>query len=298
MKSVWSNSAKLSGVHYDQVTEGWRRYIMGDELHVGLFSSPEESIYQATRNLTDAMAEEGDICTGHSVLDVGCGTGAVSIHLAQTYKCLTTGISASAHQVQLAQRSAKDQGVDDRVRFKLANAMDNGFPDASFDRVWVMESSHAMADKMSLFKECHRCLRPDGKIVLCDLVELYPDYSRRLFASLFKSPRVVDRLLEAQRTLDHRVWGVDSLATSDKYKEMALEAGLSAVGERNVTLSVRPTFEKWCDNVDRNYDDLVKILGEDYVTNFLIGCFQLFLGCGKSLGYYILTFRKQPTNSL
>src|ERR1700730_6251282 len=93
-----SRSAKLAGAHYDRVTEGWRKYMMGDELHVGLFRSPGESLAQATENLTNTMIEDGDIHVGHRVLDVGCGTGALAIRLARRFNCLAVGISISAHQ--------------------------------------------------------------------------------------------------------------------------------------------------------------------------------------------------------
>ena len=71
--------------------------------------------------------------------------------------------------VEMAKKNAKEKNLSDRVDFALADATNNGLPDASFDRVWSLESAHLMPDKEALFRECCRVLRPEGKLVLCDV---------------------------------------------------------------------------------------------------------------------------------
>ena len=56
------------------------------------------------------------------------------------------------------------------VQFQLADALDNGFPNKSFDVVWVMESSHTMRDKEKLFAENYRMLNDNSIMLLCDMI--------------------------------------------------------------------------------------------------------------------------------
>src|SRR5688572_33208056 len=100
------------------------------------------------------MAEKSAIGPGISVLDVGCGIGNPACFQSERYACRVTGISTSKTGIEHANRRGMERGLSDRVSFLMADGMDNGLPDASFDRVWVLESSHLMARKDSLIEEC------------------------------------------------------------------------------------------------------------------------------------------------
>ena len=104
------------------------------------------------------------------MLDVGCGTGAPACRLARRVRRRVTGITTSAVGVEAGRVRAGAEGVADRVRFEERDGMDNGFPDASFDRTWVLESSHLMRERDRLVAECARVLRPGGRLALCDIV--------------------------------------------------------------------------------------------------------------------------------
>ena len=141
------------GSHYDQVTLAWI-YLLGEDLHYGDFAGADEPLNVATARLTQRMAEAAALCPSLEVLDVGCGIGGPAVTLARRWGCRVTGITISEVGLELARRRAEEQGIADRVRFLHADGMDNGLPDASFDRAWVMESSHLMADRGALLAEC------------------------------------------------------------------------------------------------------------------------------------------------
>ena len=44
--------------------------------------------------------------------------------------------------------------------FEVRDGTDNGLADASFDRVWVMESSHLMRDAAKLLSSARGCCGP------------------------------------------------------------------------------------------------------------------------------------------
>ena len=147
--------------HYDLVTRAWR-YLLGNDLHYGLFESADQPLETATANLTRLMADRAKIADGHRVLDVGCGIGTPAIFLLKSFRCRVTGLSTSEEGLSIARRRAAAEGLGDRAAFVLADGMNNGLPAESFERVWIMESSHLMPRKAALLAESSRVLRPGG----------------------------------------------------------------------------------------------------------------------------------------
>jgi MPBQ/MSBQ methyltransferase len=100
-------------------------------------------------------------------LDVGCGVGGTSRHLAKNLgpKATVTGITLSPNQVKRATELAKEQGVNNAF-FTVMNALEMDFPDNTFDVVWACESGEHMPDKEAYINEMMRVLKPGGKFVM------------------------------------------------------------------------------------------------------------------------------------
>ena len=67
--------------HYDVATVFYR-LLWGRHIHHGLWEA-QEPAWAAAQRLTDTLAHEARIAKGDAVLDVGCGMGGSSIHLAR-----------------------------------------------------------------------------------------------------------------------------------------------------------------------------------------------------------------------
>jgi tocopherol O-methyltransferase len=61
---------------------------------------------------------------------------------------------------------AEEQGLGDRVSFRVADALQQPFPDASFDLVWSLESGEHMPDKEQFVGELARVCAPGGRIII------------------------------------------------------------------------------------------------------------------------------------
>src|SRR6266403_1410453 len=95
--------------HYDLATVFYR-LLWGRHIHHGLWDA-EESAAVAAQRLTDTLAAEARIDEGQAVLDVGCGMGGSSIHLAREFDCRVTGITVSPLQRLWAKTAARWHGV-------------------------------------------------------------------------------------------------------------------------------------------------------------------------------------------
>jgi cyclopropane fatty-acyl-phospholipid synthase-like methyltransferase len=266
--------------HYDRVTDAWG-LLLGDELHYGVFATADDPLPVATGALTQRMVAGAQLAPGLDVLDVGCGTGGPARALAAEHGVRVTGITTSEVGVRAATERAAEAGLSDLLRFEQRDGTDNGFPDASFDRVWVLESSHLMRDRVALVSECARVLRPGGRMVLCDII------LRR------EMPFEEVRRLRHPLALLRAVFGDARMEPLDLYASMATDHGLVVDQQDDLTDATRPTFTRWRENAARHRDAVVALLGEDGWQEFVDSCDVLegFWDDG-TLGYGLLAAAK------
>jgi ubiquinone/menaquinone biosynthesis C-methylase UbiE len=117
----------------------------------------------ATVRYFDDLAARLGIGAGDSVLDVGSGTGGPAIHIASTTGCRMTGVEITEVGVEVSQRLAREAGLEDRVSFVQADGMSMPFEDGSFDIAISMNVMNVFEDKVALFREVRRLLRPGGR---------------------------------------------------------------------------------------------------------------------------------------
>lgn len=265
--------------HYDRITEAWG-LLLGEELHYGVFATGDEALPAATQALTDAMVDAAHIEPGVAVLDVGCGTGGPARHLGGLGADVT-GITTSAVGVAEATARTAAAGLGARVRFEVRDGMANGFPDASFDRAWVLESSHLMADRVALLAECARVLRPGGRIALCDVIVIE------------KLPLTEVKRLLQPFVLLRTVFGAARMEPLHQYAAWLTELGLEVDTTTDLTEATRPTFDRWRTNAEVHHDAAVAAMGAQALDDFVAACDVLdaFWADG-TLGYGLVAARK------
>jgi tocopherol O-methyltransferase len=125
---------------------------------------------QAQVDLIDEVLKWASVTTKVSrVVDVGCGIGGSSRHIARHYGTDTTkveGITLSPYQATRANELASEQGLADQCHFQVADALNMPFADNSFDLVWSLESGEHMPDKAKFVAELFRVAVPGGRIII------------------------------------------------------------------------------------------------------------------------------------
>ena len=110
----------------------------------------------------------GDL-RGRRMLDVGCGTGRLSLALAERAGAKVWGVDASPEM--LAQARAK---APPGAAFKEAHAESLPFKDGWFERVVLWLVIH-LVDRKAALAEARRVLRTDGRIVVATFDESHFD---------------------------------------------------------------------------------------------------------------------------
>ncbi len=110
---------------------------------------------------------EAKLREGASVADVGCGLGASTIIMGEAYQRSTfAGYDYHLPSIEAARKSAADAGVNRRVRFEVANAVD--FPGTGFDLVCLFDCLHDMGDPVGAARHIRQALADDGTLMLVE----------------------------------------------------------------------------------------------------------------------------------
>lgn len=104
---------------------------------------------------------------GAKFADVGCGLGASTILMAQSYpKSTFVGFDAHGASIESARERARQAGVSERVRFECARASE--FPGSGYDVVAHFDSLHDMGDPIAAARHVRRTLAPAGTWMLVE----------------------------------------------------------------------------------------------------------------------------------
>lgn len=104
---------------------------------------------------------------GH-ILDVCCGTGALTMALAQNNPAAEViGVDFSSNMIHIANRHAQDKAFRN-LEFICEDACELHFPDGSFDCVVVSFGLAGIPDVEVFLKEMNRVLVPGGEIFILD----------------------------------------------------------------------------------------------------------------------------------
>jgi cyclopropane-fatty-acyl-phospholipid synthase len=153
--------------HYDLDDRLYELFLDTDRQYsCAYFETGKETLDQAQLEKKRHIAAKLCLEPGQSILDIGCGWGGMALYLAEAGRAgKVLGVTLSEEQLKVAQRRARDAGLDDRVQFAL---QDYRKLEGSFDRiVSVGMFEHVGAGYYdTYFQTAHKLLKPNGVMLL------------------------------------------------------------------------------------------------------------------------------------
>jgi ubiquinone/menaquinone biosynthesis C-methylase UbiE len=219
-----------------QVLETIRKETFGQDIGQNSWTTAEEY---------DRFLSWLDLRPAHHVLEVASGSGGPACYIANRLGCRVTGIDANESGVATAVQRAANSNQADRVTFTVADANSPlPFDDDSYDALLCIDSMNHFPDRLKVFQEWRRVLRPGRRAVFTDPTvitgpvtndELALRSSIGLF--LFVPPGLNEQLIEA--------------------------AGFRFGRQEDVTANAALVSRRWHESRQRHKDALIKIEGEE-----------------------------------
>ena len=123
MVSTWNslNACRRNIAHHYDLDEDLFRVCLDQEMHYSCayFTQPDMSLEDAQQAKSAHIAAKLNLQPGQRVLDIGCGWGSLAMYLASHFDVEVTGLTLSVEQLRVAEQTAKERGLEHKVRFVL-----------------------------------------------------------------------------------------------------------------------------------------------------------------------------------
>jgi demethylmenaquinone methyltransferase/2-methoxy-6-polyprenyl-1,4-benzoquinol methylase len=114
------------------------------------------------------LVDRIDAAPDATVLDVACGTAAVSIELVRRYGCRVVGIDQSIEMLAAGRERVDAAGFGERIELEEGRAEQLPFEDGTFHALTFTYLLRYVDDPAATMKELARVLRPGGRIAMLD----------------------------------------------------------------------------------------------------------------------------------
>lgn len=134
------------------------------------------------RRFKNQLLDQANLDSGQQILDLGSGTGTLSLWAKQRVPGIDlTGVDGDKQVVSIARDKTQQAGVSIQFDQSLATALP--YDDEQFDKVLSTLFFHHLQpdDKRTVFAEAYRVLRPGGELHIADWGRATSPLMRGLF---------------------------------------------------------------------------------------------------------------------
>lgn len=234
--------------HYDVSNAFYQQFLDPAMVYsCAYFARGDEDLATAQMQKIDHILAKIDLRRGQSLLDIGCGWGALVLRAAERHGARCTGITLSENQCALARERVRAAGLEHLVEIRLQDYRDVR---GRFDRI----TSVGMFEHVGLkhlpdyFGAMRRLLADDGLAMNHGITSTDPD-SRE---TPYGGGEFIDRYVFPQGELVH---------LGQVLKAMQ-QGGLEAYDVENLRRHYARTCAIWTDNFEANAERIRALAGE------------------------------------
>ncbi len=275
--SAYSEVVETARAYYnsDDADNFYHEVWGGEDIHIGLYDSPDEPIADASRRTVARMAEQlVSLNADARVLDVGAGYGGAARHLARAFGCRVTALNLSEKENERDRQLNREQGLE-----HLIDVVDGSFEaiparDAEFDVVWSQDAFLHSGQRTRVIQEAARVLKPGGEFIFTDPMQ---------------ADDCPDGVLQPVLDRIH----LDSLGSIGFYRRAAADAGLQEVAVIELTDHLVTHYGRVREELAGNRARLERLVSDAYMDRMDAGL-GYWVDAGKNgyLRWGILHFRK------
>ncbi len=243
------------------------------------FEHGDETLAAAQLKKIDHILTKIRLQPGHTLLDIGCGWGALVLRAAQRYGARCVGVTLSENQCALARERVAQAGLAHLVEIRLQDYRD---VHGQFDRV----TSVGMFEHVGLkhlpdyFAAIHRLLAPEGVAMNHGITSTDP-HNRR---TPYGAGEFIGRYVFPRGELGH----------VGQVLQAMQQGSLEALDVENLRRHYARTCAIWSDNFEANGAEIRRLAGERRFRIwqvYLAGCSYAFehdwislyqIVCGKA----------------
>ncbi|MEC5397678.1 class I SAM-dependent methyltransferase [Uliginosibacterium sp. H1] len=251
--------------HYDVFNEFYGLWLdAGMVYSCAYFRRADQTLEEAQLQKIDHILRKIRLQPGQSLLDIGCGWGALVLRAAQHFGARCVGVTLSHRQFELATQRVRDAGLQDRVEIRLQDYRD--VPER-FDRVTSvgMFEHVGLANLGGSFHKVHDLLEDDGIAMNHGITSSDAGSG----GTPFGGGDFIDRYVFPNGELPHIGLTLQEMSA----------AGLEATDVENLRLHYAMTLQHWSTRFEANAGRLREIAGEKRFRvwrAYLAGCAHAF----------------------
>lgn len=253
--------------HYDIGNEFYKLWLDQQLAYTcAYFSDPQMSLEEAQIAKMDHVCRKVGLKPGDTVVEAGCGWGALALHMAKKYGVRVKAFNVSHEQILYARERAKAEYLSDRVEFIEDDWRNISGNYDSFVSVGMLEHV-GLRNYEELGNVINGCLNPWG---------------RGLIHSIgCNSPRVLDSWTTK------RIFPGAHVPSLSEMMQIFEPSKFSILDVENIRLHYALTLQHWLQRYEQNVDQISLMFDENFIrawrlylsasiASFRIGSLQLF----------------------